>query len=179
MLIQLDFWQSLQCNRIISFYLNHTSTIRWNLVCNHLSLTLIQLYFHEVFIKTTNCEKKTFSIWCSFIRFCSNSVHPDRFPFFCQEICLTWLFFSISGHFQDKSSYILSYIGGAPTKRGNPMSKISSKWSSRIWERESAANFKGATQLQTVTTNNNTANWKKKRTKLCCGQSHFLHKKAY
>ena len=42
------------------------------------------------------------------------------------------------------------------------MSKISSKWSSRIWERESAANFKGATQLQTITTNNNTANWKKR-----------------
>lgn len=128
--------------------------------------TLIRLCFHEVFIKTkfpTNCGKKPFSIWCSFIRFCSNSVHPDRFPFFCQEICLTWLFFSISGHFQDKSSYILSYIGGAPTKRGNPMSKISSKWSSRIWERESAANFKGATQLQTITTNNNTANWKKKK----------------
>ena len=102
-------------------------------------------------------------------------------PFFCQEICLTWLFFSISGHFQDKSSYILSYCaGGAPTKRGNPMSKISSKWSSRIWERESAANFKGATQLQTITTNNNTANWKKKEERsFCCGQSHFLHKKAY
>ena len=123
-------------------------------------------------------KKQTFS----FIRFrfCSNSVHPDRFPFFCQEICLTWLFFSISGHFQDKSSYILSYIaGGAPTKRGNPMSKISSKWSSRIWERESAANFKGATQLQTITTNNNTANWKKKRrTKLLLWSKSFFTQKS-
>ena len=70
-----------------------------------------------------------------------------------------------SGHFPSKDSNLPGMMILAQ-KRGNPMSKNLSKWSRKIWQRESAVNTsttKGATtQLQTRTTNNNTANWKKK-----------------